>query len=476
MIVIQPVILSGGSGTRLWPASRAMYPKQLLPLVGEQTMLQQTALRLGKKKNVADTTIVVCNEAHRFLVAEQLRDIGQKATIVLEPEGRNTAPAVALAALLALKGSTVKPSLLLVMPADHVIEDTEAFITAVEDGEATAEDGSLVTFGIVPSHAHTGYGYIEADVHSLEAGPIQSFVEKPDKQTAVRLLESNRFFWNSGIFLFRPDRFLEELDKYLPDMVDACKKSIDEAVVDTDFVRPDAEAFKRSPSDSIDYAVMEKTSRAAMVPLDAGWSDVGSWAALHDVSDHDDEGNAIQGDVITHNCEDSYISAKSRLVAAVGLKDMIVVEDKDSVLVTRKDQSQDVKELVEELKRQGREETKLHRQVFRPWGSYDSIDSEDGFQVKRLIVKPGAVLSLQKHARRAEHWVVVKGTARITRDDEVFDLGVNESTYIPIGAVHRIANPGDEPVHIIEVQCGDYLGEDDIVRLEDNYGRQGTSS
>ena len=476
MIVIQPVILSGGSGTRVWPASRARYPKQLLPLVGERTMLQQTALRLGKKKNVADTTIVVCNEAHRFLVAEQLRDIGQKATIVLEPEGRNTAPAVALAALLALKGSTVKPSLLLVMPADHVIEDTEAFITAVEAGEATAEDGSLVTFGIVPSHAHTGYGYIEADVHSLEAGPIQSFVEKPDKQTAVRLLESNRFFWNSGIFLFRPDRFLEELDKYLPDMVDACKKSIDEAVVDTDFVRPDAEAFKRSPSDSIDYAVMEKTSRAAMVPLDAGWSDVGSWAALHDVSDHDDEGNAIQGDVITHNCEDSYISAKSRLVAAVGLKDMIVVEDKDSVLVTRKDQSQDVKELVEELKRQGREETKLHRQVFRPWGSYDSIDSEDGFQVKRLIVKPGAVLSLQKHARRAEHWVVVKGTARITRDDEVFDLGVNESTYIPIGAVHRIANPGDEPVHIIEVQCGDYLGEDDIVRLEDNYGREGTNT
>jgi mannose-1-phosphate guanylyltransferase / mannose-6-phosphate isomerase len=476
MTVIQPVILSGGSGTRLWPASRAMYPKQLLPLVSERTMLQETALRLARKKNVAETTLVVCNDAHRFLVAEQLRDIGRKATIVLEPEGRNTAPAVALAALLTLKISGSKPPLLLVMPADHVIEDTAAFITAIEAGEATAQDGSLVTFGIVPSHAHTGYGYIEADVHSLEAGPIKSFVEKPDKQTAIRLLESNCFFWNSGIFLFRPDRFLEELDKYLPDMVDACRKSIDEALVDTDFVRPDAEAFRLCPSDSIDYAVMEKTSRAAMVPLDAGWSDVGSWAALHDVSEKDDRGNCIHGDVIAHDCEDSYIRAQSRLVTAVGLKDIVVVEDKDAVLVTQKDQSQDVKELVEELKRQGREETKLHRQVFRPWGSYDSIDSEDGFQVKRLIVKPGAVLSLQKHARRAEHWVVVKGTARITRDDEVFDLGVNESTYIPIGTVHRIANPGAEPVHIIEVQCGDYLGEDDIVRLEDNYGREGTNT
>ena len=478
MSVIQPVIISGGSGTRLWPASRAMYPKQLLPLTGDRSMLQETALRLRGKQNVSDTTLVVCNEAHRFLVAEQLRDVGAKATIVLEPEGRNTAPAVALAALLALKDNRdlAQSPVLLVMPADHVIEDTAAFITAVEAGEQSARDGSLVTFGIVPSHAHTGYGYIEADVHSLEAGPIQSFVEKPDKQTAVRLLESNRFFWNSGIFLFRADRYLDELDKYMPDIVDACKKSIQGAVVDTDFVRPDAEAFKESPSDSIDYAVMEKTSRAVMVPLAAGWSDVGSWAALHDVSEKDAQGNSIHGDVVTHNCEDCYISAQSRLVAAVGLTDIVVVEDKDSVLVTQKDQSQDVKELVEELKRQGREETKLHRQVFRPWGSYDSIDSDEGFQVKRLIVNPGAVLSLQKHARRAEHWVVVKGTARITRNDEVFDLGVNESTYIPVGTVHRIANPGDQPVHIIEVQCGDYLGEDDIVRLEDNYGREGTNT
>jgi mannose-1-phosphate guanylyltransferase/mannose-6-phosphate isomerase len=333
-----------------------------------------------------------------------------------------------------------------------------------------------VTFGVAPSCPHTGYGYIEADVHRLEAGPITSFFEKPDRQTAVRLLETNRFFWNSGIFLFRADSYLDELARYMPDMVDACKKSIDGAVMDADFVWPDAEAFKACPSDSIDYAVMEKTSRAVMVPLAAGWSDVGSWAALYDVSEKDAQGNSIHGDVVAHNCEDSYISAQSRLVAAVGLKEIVIVEDKDSVLVTQKEQSQDVKELVEELRRRGREETKLHRQVFRPWGSYDSIDGDEGFQVKRLIVKPGAVLSLQKHARRAEHWVVVKGTARITRNDEVFDLGVNESTYIPIGAIHRIANPGDEPVHIIEVQCGDYLGEDDIVRLEDNYGRQGTKT
>ena len=478
MTVIQPVILSGGSGTRLWPASRAMYPKQLLPLTGDKTMLQETVLRSSGKRNVAPTVLVVCNEAHRFLVAEQLRDIGAKATIVLEPEGRNTAPAVALAALLAQKssGNGAESPILLVMPADHVIEDTAAFIAAVEVGEDSARDGNLVTFGVVPSHAHTGYGYIEADVRTLMAVPVQSFVEKPDKQTAVNLLETNRFFWNSGIFLFRADRYLEELEQYAPEIVSACRKSIGGAAMDAEFVRPDREAFKASPSDSIDYAVMEKTERAVIVPLAAGWSDVGSWAALHEVSEKDGQGNSLHGDVVAHDCADSYISAQSRLVTAVGLKNIVVVEDKDSVLVAHKDQAQHVKELVEELKQKGREETRLHRQVFRPWGSYDSIDSDDGFQVKRLIVKPGAVLSLQKHARRAEHWVVVKGTARITRGEEVFDLGVNESTYIPVGTVHRIANPGDEPVHIIEVQCGDYLGEDDIVRLEDDYGRAGTNT
>ena len=478
MAVIQPVVLSGGSGTRLWPASRSSYPKQLLPLVGERTMLQDTALRVRGQDGIADEVIVVCNDAHRFLVAEQLRDIDVPAKIVLEPAGRNTAPAAALAALLALdaaEGAGDAP-LLLIMPADHVITDVAKFVETIQAGAVSAEAGRLVCFGVVPTYAATGYGYIESDARSLVAAPIDSFVEKPDKKTAVNLLETNRFFWNAGIFLMRADTYLEELDRHAPDILSACKKSIDEAATDTDFVRPDADAFNQCPSDSIDYAVMELTDRGDVVPLVAGWSDVGSWSALHDVSEQDEEGNAVSGDVIAVDCKNSFISGKSRLVTAVGVKELVIVEDKDCVLVTRRGRSQDVKKLVEEMGRMNREEPTLHRQVFRPWGSYDSIDGDDGFQVKRLIVSPGAVLSLQKHARRAEHWVVVRGTARITLDDKVFDLTVNESTYIPIGAVHRIENPGDEPVHIIEVQCGDYLGEDDIVRLEDNYGRAGTNT
>ena len=478
MAVIQPVILSGGSGTRLWPASRSMYPKQLLPLSGDRTMLQETALRLRDNADIAEQSIVVCNEAHRFLVAEQLREIDVPAKIVLEPKGRNTAPAVALAAFLALgdhKKGEDSP-LLLVMPADHIIKDVPAFNSAIEIGVASAEHGILVIFGVVPSYPHTGYGYIESDARTLVAAPINSFIEKPDQTTAVNLLETNRFFWNAGIFLFRADSYLEELEKHAPDMVEACRKSMEGAVTDTEFIRPDSDTFKACPSESIDYAVMEKTENASMVPLDAGWSDLGSWAAVHDVSQQNEDGNALFGDVVTHECRNSYISSTSRLVTAVGLEDVIIVEDKDSVLVVKKDKAQDVKQLVDELKRQNRDETRLHRQVFRPWGSYDSIDADDGFQVKRLIVNPGAILSLQKHAQRAEHWTVVRGKARITLDDQEFDLSVNESTYISIGAVHRIANPFDEPVHIIEVQCGEYLGEDDIVRLEDNYGREGTNT
>lgn len=478
MVTVQPVILSGGSGTRLWPASRAMYPKQLLPLVGKQTMLQETALRLRGKANVADRAMVICNEAHRFLVAEQLREIAVASTIVLEPEGRNTAPAVALAALIALRDAAVGEAapLLLVMPADHVINDATAFAAAVGQGEKSAQDGNLVLFGIVPTSAHTGYGYIESNARADGASRIKSFREKPDKKTAIKLLKSNRYFWNAGIFLFRADTYLEELGRFAPDMVTACSKAVEAAIMDTDFIRPDGAAFARCPADSIDYAVMEKTERAEMVSLQAGWSDVGSWEELHKVSSKDGDGNAISGDVVAVNSSDSYISSSSRLVTAVGIRNIVIVEDKDSVLVAAKDNSQDVKLLVDELDKAGREEVRLHRQVFRPWGSYDSIDADDGFQAKRLIVNPGAVLSLQKHARRAEHWTVVRGKARITLDDKVFDLGVNESTYIAIGAVHRIANPFDEPVHIIEVQCGDYLGEDDIVRLEDNYGRQGTNT
>ncbi len=478
MAIIQPVILAGGAGTRLWPASRAAYPKQLLPLAGERTMLQDTVLRIQGTPDVAAEPIVVCNEAHRFLVAEQLRAIDSVSKIVLEPVGRNTAPAAALAALLSLEGAAEEAGspLILIMPADHVIQERDAFLEAIRIGAEAAENGRLVCFGVVPTYASTGYGYIESDARSLVAAPIDSFVEKPDKKTAVNLLETNRFFWNAGIFLMRADVYLEELEKHAPDILAASRKSFAKATTDTDFVRPDPDAFARCPSDSIDYAVMELTDRGDVVPLVAGWSDVGSWSALHDVSEKDEHDNSISGDVLALDCANSHIRSTSRLVTAVGVKNLVIVEDKDSVLVTRRGASQNVKKLVEEMERMGRDEPKLHRQVFRPWGSYDSIDSDDGFQVKRLIVKPGAVLSLQKHARRAEHWVVVRGTARITRDDEVFDLTVNESTYIPIGAVHRIENPGDEPVHIIEVQCGDYLGEDDIVRLEDNYGRAGTTS
>jgi mannose-1-phosphate guanylyltransferase/mannose-6-phosphate isomerase len=478
MALIQPVILSGGAGTRLWPASRSMFPKQLLPLTSDKTMLQETLLRLNRIDGLTGTTFVICNEAHRFLVAEQIREIGIDADIVLEPEGKNTAPAAALAALLALanvKKGDAAP-LLLIMPADHIIQDGKAFVSAINTGAASAEHGVLVTFGVVPSYPHTGYGYIEADARTLVAVPVDSFIEKPDQKTAVNLLETNRFFWNSGIFLFRADSYIEELEKFVPEMVAACRKSIDKAETDADFIRPDADSFRKCPADSLDYAVMEKTEHAAMVQLDAGWSDVGSWAAVHDFSEQDDDGNVLTGDVVSHGCRDSLVSSKSRLVAAVGLRDMIVVEDRDSVLVARKDKTQDVKLLVEKLKKQNREEIDLHRQVFRPWGSYDSIDSDEGFQVKRLIVNPGAILSLQKHAKRSEHWVVVRGTARITLDDKVFDLNVNESTHIPIGAVHRIENAGDEPVHIIEVQCGDYLGEDDIERIEDEYGREGTNT
>jgi mannose-1-phosphate guanylyltransferase/mannose-6-phosphate isomerase len=436
-------------------------------------MLQQTALRLNGMHESSGECMVICNEAHRFLVAEQIREIEMAARIVLEPEGRNTAPAAALAALLAAEKDA--DALLLIMPADHVIDDLEAFRSVVTIGVAAAKDDKLVTFGIVPDGPETGYGYIEAESSGNNAVPVISFVEKPDLDTAKAYVAGGKHFWNSGIFLFKASAYLGALNEYAPEMAAACKKAV-ENLTDGDFVRPDKEAFLSSPKDSIDYAVMEKTDASMMVPLDAGWCDVGSWSALHDVRDKDADGNTIDGDVLIHDCTDSIIQAESRLVAAVGLDNVVIIDTKDALLVAGKDRAQDVKILVDRLKEQGRGETNLHRQVFRPWGSYDSLENADGFQVKRLIVNPGAVLSLQKHAHRAEHWVVVRGTARITKNDDEFDLGVNESTYIAIGDVHRIANPFDEPAHIIEVQCGDYLGEDDIVRLEDNYGREGTNT
>ena len=479
--MLTPVILSGGSGTRLWPLSRELYPKQLLALTGDRTMLQETALRVSGL--AAAAPIVVCNESHRFLVAEQLRQlsIGARA-IILEPVGRNTAPAIALAAAAALKssGAASQPAdpILLVLPADHVIRDVSAFHQAVRTALPAAERGALVTFGIVPTGPETGYGYIQRGASSATEGVhcIARFVEKPSVERAREFVASGEHFWNSGMFMFRARRYLQELERLAPQMARICQSAFDAAKADLDFTRIDAKIFEDCPSDSIDYAVMEKTSDAVVVPLSAGWSDVGSWAALHDASQPDSRGNVTRGDVIAEDSEGCYLYAESRLVSTVGLKDHVVVETKDAVLVAPKDRVQDVKKLVARLKEAGRYEHSLHREVFRPWGSYDSIENGERFQVKRLKVKPGATLSLQMHHHRAEHWIVVSGTARITRGDEVFLLEENQSTYIPIGVKHRIDNPGKIPLHIIEVQSGSYLGEDDIVRFDDRYGRQGTTT
>jgi mannose-1-phosphate guanylyltransferase/mannose-6-phosphate isomerase len=473
-----PVILSGGAGTRLWPLSRELYPKQLLALTGERTMIQQTVLRLEGLSAAAP--VVVCNEAHRFLVAEQLRQLGvDPQAIVLEPMGRNTAPAIALAAHAALKKAGPKAAgdpLLLVLPADHVIRDVPAFHQAVHAAVGAAQAGQLATFGIVPKTPETGYGYIQRGEASGPVHRIARFVEKPSAALAQDFVASGEYYWNSGMFLFGARRYLEELERLAPQIASACAEAFGAAKADLDFTRIDKELFQACPADSIDYAVMEKTSQAVVVPLSAGWSDVGSWAALHEASESDANGNVSRGDVICDDSEGCYLYSESRLVAAVGLKDHVVVETKDAVLVAPRSRVQDVKKLVFKLKERGRYEHSLHREVFRPWGSYDSIQNGPRFQVKCLKVKPGAVLSLQLHHHRAEHWIVVSGTARITRGNEVFLLEENQSTYIPIGERHRIENPGKIPLHIIEVQSGSYLGEDDIVRLEDHYGRQGTTT
>jgi mannose-1-phosphate guanylyltransferase/mannose-6-phosphate isomerase len=484
---IQPVILSGGSGTRLWPLSREHYPKQLLELAGERSLLQQTVQRLDDfhlpQGGEPEPPIIVCNEQHRFLVAEQLRELDRPpGDIVLEPFGRNTAPALTLGALASLERGG--DDLMLVMAADHVIMDLEAFHGAVVHAGRLAEGGRLATFGVVPDQPHTGYGYIKRGAPVEEPGEpqvaftIDSFVEKPDRETAEGYLRSGDYFWNSGMFMMRAGVWMEQIELYRPDIAAAARQAYAQGHKDGDFYRLDADAFKACPSDSIDYAVMEKAvgagpgkAEAVVIPLEAGWSDVGSWPALWDVHDKDLSGNVLKGDTIAYDSSDSMMLAHHRFVAGVGLKDIVVIETPDAVLVAHKDRAQDVKAIVNQLKAKGRYETETHRRVYRPWGSYESVDEGDRFQVKRITVNPGASLSLQMHHHRAEHWIVVHGTARVTRGDEEFLLGEDQSAYIPLGVKHRLENPGTLPLEIIEVQSGSYLGEDDIVRFEDVYGR-----
>ena len=465
---IVPVILSGGSGSRLWPLSRECYPKQLLPLLGGAgTMLQQTAQRVAGLDGI-QAPVVVCNQDHRFLVAEQLRAISEPpAAILLEPVGRNTAPAVAVAALQVLEKES--DALLLVMPADHRIADDEAFRHSVRTGLAAATEGKLVTFGVVPTTPETGYGYIRAGGgDGIRA--VERFVEKPDAATAKAYLDEGGYYWNSGMFLFSASSYLQELERLAPDMVAACREAHGGAQRDLDFVRLHS-AFESSPSDSVDYAVMEKTRKAVVVALDSGWSDVGSWNSLFEVGEADVDGNVLVGDVHVTDTRGSYVRSQGRLVEVLGMEDVVVVDTTDALLVTRRDRAQDIKDIVERLQEQGRPEAVKHRRVSRPWGSYEGIAEADRFQVKRIIVEPGHSLSLQMHHHRAEHWVIVRGTARVTRGDETFLVSEDQSTYIPLGTVHRLENPGRIPLELIEVQTGSYLGEDDITRLDDRYGR-----
>lgn len=469
---ITPVILCGGSGTRLWPLSRSTYPKQFLRLTGEHTMLQETLRRLSGLADVAPP-IVICNQEHRFLVAEQLRAIGiTPKLLLLEPAGRNTAPAVAAAAVALAKDGPDEA--MLVLPSDHAIQDTEAFHRAIRTAAAAAAKGRLATFGIIPNAPETGYGYIRRaeilpDLASTYA--ISRFVEKPDLETARGFLETGDYFWNSGMFLMKASTYLTELAAFQPAILDAVRKALDASRMDMDFCRLDDKAFAASPSISIDYAVMEKTKLGAVVPVEMGWNDVGSWDALWDLHEKTAAGNVLQGDVLASDVSNTFIKAENRMVAAVGVDDLVIVETADAVLVSSRKSSQDVKLLVDRLKSAERTEHVTHRRVYRPWGSYEGIDDGSRYQVKRLTVNPGAKLSLQLHHHRAEHWVVVSGTARVTRGDEEILLSENQSTYIPLGVKHRLENPGLVPLQVIEVQSGSYLGEDDIVRFVDDWNR-----
>lgn len=470
-----PVILSGGSGTRLWPMSRQLYPKQFIPLTGDKSLFQATLQRIDGLGDIP-FTLVVCNNEHRFMAAQQVREIdAEDVRVILEPVGRNTAPAIAAAAFQIC--AEHEDAIMLVLPADHVIKDTLAFQTAVQGARLAAAAGHLVTFGIIPERAEIGYGYIRrgealniAEVRQ-PIYAVDAFKEKPDQNAAEKYLKAGDYLWNSGMFCFSAQRFLEELNRHAPHIHAACAKAYAGRSLDLDFIRLDKAAFEASPGDSIDYAVMEKTDSAVVMPLKAGWSDVGSWHSLWEVESQDGNNNIETGDVVTEDCHGCYIHAGHRLVSAVGLKDQIVIETADAVLVVPRARAQDTRYLVDRLKSRGRDEAVTHRKVFRPWGTYESIDVSSRFQVKRITVNPGQSLSLQMHHHRAEHWVVVTGTARVTRGDEVFLLSENESTFIPTGTRHRLENPGKISLELIEVQSGSYLGEDDIIRFEDSYGR-----
>jgi len=471
MPVVHPVILSGGAGSRLWPLSRSLFPKQLLALAGEQSLIQDTVLRVRGSEFLPP--LIICNVEHRFLIAEQMREAGIKPeAIVLEPVGRNTAPAAAIAALMVAQKDP--DGVVLLMPADHIVRNGTAFMQAVTHAVSAAQRDRLVTFAVTPDSPETGYGYIRRGT-ALDgvrnAFAVARFVEKPDAATAAGYVASGEYGWNSGMFVFKASVFLAELERLEPALLAECRTALKNGKGDLDFFRLEETSFARARSISIDYAVMERTDKAAMVPVEMGWSDIGSWESLWSASARDASGNAVKGDVLQHGTRNSYLRSEGPLVATVGLEDVVVVATADAVLVSHKNASQDVKRIVEQLDAQGRELHTTHRKVFRPWGSYEGIDNGDGFQVKHIIVNPGAKLSLQMHHKRAEHWIVVSGVAQVTCDDKVFPLKQNESTYIPLGSRHRLENVGQEPLHLIEVQSGSYLGEDDIVRFEDTYGR-----
>lgn len=467
-----PVILSGGNGSRLWPLSRKQYPKQFLKLIGDQTLFQQTIARV--MTNGMQNPLIICNQEHRFMVSEQLLALNQSAdAIFLEPFGRNTAPAVAIAAMKLLNEG--RDELMLILPADHVILNTQAFNKAINKAVPAAEKGEMVLFGITPDKPETGYGYIKiaekSDHLPEDVFPVAQFVEKPNFERACEFLASGEYCWNSGMFMFKASRYLEELQQHAPDIFDTCALALQQSTLGNDYIHIDRDSFEHCPEDSIDYAVMEKTNRACVIPLTAGWSDVGSWSSLWDVHNKDASGNVLKGDVLAFDSKNCFVTAEGKLITLLGVEDLVIVETKDAVMVAAKDRVQDVKKIVNSLNEASRNEAHSHREVYRPWGSYDSIDTGNRFQVKRITVKPGASLSLQKHHHRAEHWIVVCGTAQVTCDDKIFLLTENQSTYIPIGSVHRLTNPGKVMLEMIEVQSGGYLGEDDIVRLEDVYGR-----